>query len=133
MRKTLWWAVFAVIVLLTALVALAFCLQLYQAISGNVARGQSRGGAVAAAVILLLLAIGLGTSARVVEHRAHQEAGTVPTPRPHRSPRDTPHSARFGVVVLAIVVGIFVIMTIVGFVDWYRFSRPARGATGERS
>jgi ABC-type Fe3+ transport system permease subunit len=120
MRKTLWWAGFAVVGLLTAFVALAFCLQLYQAISGNVNRGQSRGGAAVAAVILLLIAVGLATSARLIEHRAHQEAGTVPTPRPPRSPRHTPHSNRFGIVVLSIVVGIFLIMTIVGFVDWHR-------------
>ena len=115
------------VVVLTAFVALAFCLQLYQAISGNVDRGQSRGGAVVAAVILLLIALGLAMSARLIEHRAHQQAGTVPTPRPPRSPRHTPHSNRFGVVVLSVVVGIFLIMTIVGFVDWHRSQSVQHG------
>jgi hypothetical protein len=126
-RKTLWWVAFDVVVLLTVFVALAFCLQLYQAISGNVDRGQSRGGAAVAAVILLLIAFGLATSARLIEHRAHQEAGTVPTPRPPRSARHTPHSNRFGVVVLSIVVGIFLIITIVGFVDWHRSQSVQHG------
>jgi hypothetical protein len=126
-RKTLWWVGFAVVALLTALVALSFCLQLYQAISGNVDRGQSRGGAAGAAVILLLIAGGLGTSARLIEHRAHQEAGTLPTPRPSRTARHAPHSNRFGVVVLSIVVGIFLIMTIVGFVDWHRSQSVQHG------
>jgi hypothetical protein len=54
---------FAVVAFLTAFAALAFCLQLYQAISGNVDRRQSRGGAAVAAVVLALIVVGLGMTA----------------------------------------------------------------------
>jgi hypothetical protein len=111
---------YGVLLLIVAFVVVAFCGQVVQAVTGNVQKGTSRGGAAAAAAVLLVIALGLAWSARLVEHRAHQVTGAVPTSEAVRPRRHTPHSNRFAAVMLSIIVVIFGITTIVGFVDWHR-------------
>jgi hypothetical protein len=119
-RKTLRWVAFALLLLLTAFVFLAFCLQVVHAITGNVQKGESRGGAAGAAVLLLAIALALGWFARWVEQKAREHLPVGKAPQPHRPRRHTPHSNRFAFVVLAVLMVIFSITTVVGFVNWHR-------------
>ena len=83
-------------------------------------KGESRGGAASAAVLLLAIALALGWFARWVEHKAREHTPVGKAAEPHRPRRHTSHSNRFAFVVLAVLVVIFSITTVVGFVNWHR-------------
>jgi len=119
-KRFLWWAAFAVLLLIVALVVAAFCGQVVEVVTGNVQKGTSRGGAAGAAVVLAVIGLGLAWCARLVEHHAHGAGGAARASGPGGTRRHTPHSNRFAAVVLSIVVLIFSITTIVGFVNWHR-------------